>query len=101
MNTITRAINTVAQIAWVILIGRSRMRCDTRVTYYIPRGYDYAETSVSCGGTDWYGEQRFCDNCLAKGAAQSAADIADNDWLKSAGMPPPNLVEVAGVEPNT
>ena len=47
-------------------------------------GYDYREVSVTCGRTDYYGQQRFCGDCKANPAdVENAA--ADNAWLKSAG----------------
>ena len=61
------------------------MTCENRVYYVVPsNGYDYREVSVACGGTDYYGQQRFCGDCKANPAdVENAA--ADNAWLKSAG----------------
>ena len=31
--------------------------CDNKVSYYVPRGYDYKETFVKCGNTDPQGSR--------------------------------------------
>ena len=54
------------------------MSCENRVYYVVPsNGYDYREVSVACGGTDYYGQQRFCANCEANpvDVENAAADI--------------------------
>lgn len=37
--------------------------CMNKVSYWVPRGYDYRETFVRCGNTDPHGERAICDEC--------------------------------------
>jgi hypothetical protein len=63
--------------------------CDNRVSYYIPRGYDYREFFVKCGNTDPHGGRAVCDDCEAKYGdeifAEEKAVAADNWASRSAG----------------
>jgi hypothetical protein len=40
--------------------------CNNKVSYYIPRGYDYREFFVKCGNTDPHGGRAVCNDCEAK-----------------------------------
>ena len=65
--------------------------CDNKVSYYVPRGYDYKETFVKCGNTDPQGSRAICETCEANMIIREAIErheenmAADNAWLKSAG----------------
>jgi hypothetical protein len=37
--------------------------CSNKVTYYIPKGYDYKPFDVKCGNTDPHGELALCPVC--------------------------------------
>ena len=47
--------------------------CNNRVSYYVPRGFDYREVKVQCGRTDVYGGVAICDQCAAD--PRAAAEI--------------------------
>ena len=67
------------------------MSCENKVSYYVPRGYDYREVFVKCGNTNPYGDRAICDKCasnsvIMRGIRQHEENVAaDNAWLKSAG----------------
>jgi len=67
------------------------MKCKNKVSYWVPRGYDYRETLVPCGGTDPHGGRAVCDECGSNAAKMAEIrrheeDIeADNAWAHSAG----------------
>lgn len=67
------------------------MGCKNKVSYYVPRGYDYREVFVKCGNTDVYGGRAICDDCandkrkMAEIERQEANIRADNEWARSAG----------------
>ena len=67
------------------------MSCVNKVSYYVPKGYDYREAFVRCGNTDPRGGRAICDKCasspvIMRGIRQHEANVsADNAWLKSAG----------------
>ena len=42
------------------------MRCENKVTQYIPSGYSYKESSIRCGSTGVSGIRLFCDECESK-----------------------------------
>ncbi len=61
--------------------------CNEKVSYFVPKGYDYKEVFVKCGNTNPFGGQALCNKCIDDPAIkqqQENAD-ADNAWLKSAG----------------
>ena len=37
--------------------------CENKITYYIPKGYDYRPYDVPCGNTDPHGELALCPAC--------------------------------------
>ena len=39
------------------------MMCDNKITYYIPKGYDYRPYDVPCGNTDPHGDLALCPDC--------------------------------------
>jgi len=63
--------------------------CDNKVSYYVPRGYDYREIFIKCGYTDPYGGRAVCDDCDDKYGEQIAREeeaIAADNWAsRSAG----------------
>lgn len=61
--------------------------CEERISYWIPKGYDYAEVKVQCGRTDPHGGVALCeDHVHDEGVRAHLASVeADNAWLKSAG----------------
>jgi hypothetical protein len=65
--------------------------CDNKVSYYVPKGYDYKEVFVQCGMTDPHGNRAICDTCYGDDhemeRIQQHEDNmdADNAWLNSAG----------------
>ena len=67
------------------------MSCENKVSYYVPRGYDYREVFVKCGNTNPYGDRAICNKCAnssvtMRGIRQHEKNVAaDNAWLKSAG----------------
>ena len=67
------------------------MSCENKVSYYVPRGYDYREVFVKCGNTNPYGDRAICDKCgsssvIMREISQHEENVdADNAWLKSAG----------------
>lgn len=73
------------------LSGYFLMSCENKVSYWLPRGYDYKETLVNCGNTDPYGERAVCDDCsnnpqeMREIEQQERNAEADNAWLRSAG----------------
>jgi len=61
--------------------------CTKKISYFVPKGYDYKEVFVKCGNTNPFGGQALCNKCIDDPAIkqqQENAD-ADNAWLKSAG----------------
>ena len=61
--------------------------CTKKISYFVPKGYDYREVFVKCGNTNPFGGQALCNKCIDDPAIkqqQENAD-ADNAWLKSAG----------------
>lgn len=67
------------------------MTCTNKVSYWVPRGFDYRETFVRCGSTDPYGDRAVCEHCAADAETMRhieaiEADIkADNAAARSAG----------------
>ena len=67
------------------------MSCENKVSYHVPRGYDYREVFVKCGNTDPHGSRAICDKCASNPIIMSGINAheanvaADNAWLKSAG----------------
>lgn len=67
------------------------MTCSNRVSYYVPRGYDYRETLVRCGNTDPHGGRAVCDQCasdqatMRQIAAEEETVRLDNEAARSAG----------------
>ena len=67
------------------------MTCENKVSYHVPRGYDYREVFVKCGNTDPHGNRAICEKCasssvIMRGIRQHEENVAaDNAWLKSAG----------------
>jgi len=67
------------------------MSCKNKISYHIPKGYDYKEVFVKCGTTDPFGNRAICDECYSnpakmKGIKQQEENAAaDNAWLESAG----------------
>ena len=37
--------------------------CDTMVSFWVPKGYDYREHKVKCGNTDPWGGVALCEKC--------------------------------------
>jgi len=35
--------------------------CDNKISYYVPRGFDYKEVLVPCGRTDPFGGLALCE----------------------------------------
>jgi hypothetical protein len=61
--------------------------CTKKISYFVPKGYDYREVFVKCGNTNPFGGQALCNKCIDDPAIkqqQENAD-ADNAWLRSAG----------------
>ena len=48
--------------------------CDNKVSYYVPKGYDYREIFIKCGLTDPYGNRAICEDCAS-----------DRDWVMNGG----------------
>ena len=72
--------------SWSAKMSSRNPSCNERVSYHVPSGYDYKEVFVQCGLTDYYGDARFCDDCLdIKKSAHEHNMDADNAWLRSAG----------------
>ena len=42
------------------------MRCNNKVSQFIPRGYDYKEVEYTCGSTGIYGDAVMCHDCEDK-----------------------------------
>ena len=67
------------------------MTCENKVSYHVPKGYDYKEVFVKCGNTDPDGNRAICEECasnpvIMRGIRQHEENVAaDNAWLKSAG----------------
>ena len=67
------------------------MSCENKVSYYVPRGYDYREVVVPCGRTDPHGNRALCDTCRKDPGKMSEAERlesiikADNAAAASAG----------------
>ena len=65
--------------------------CENKVSYHVPKGYDYKEEFVKCGNTDPDGNRAICEECasnpvIMRGIRQHEENVAaDNAWLKSAG----------------
>lgn len=63
--------------------------CETRVSYWIPKGGSHKEYFVRCGNTDPYGGRAVCDECEDRHgeriAAEERAIAADNAASHSAG----------------
>jgi hypothetical protein len=67
------------------------MKCNNKVSQFVPKGYDYKEVKSPCGSTGIHGEQLICEDCkndpsivAERRRIQRNAD-ADNAWLASAG----------------
>jgi len=65
--------------------------CQNKVSYYVPRGYDYREVFVLCGNTDPHGARAICETCASNPQVKQEiqrheeAVAEDNAWLRSAG----------------
>ena len=65
--------------------------CENKVSYHVPRGYDYREVFVKCGNTNPYGNRAICDKCandpkeMLSINRHEANVEADNTWLNNAG----------------
>lgn len=67
------------------------MKCNNKVSQFVPKGYGYKEHKSPCGSTGIHGEQLICEECsnnseivAERERIQRNAD-ADNAWLASAG----------------
>lgn len=66
-------------------------RCENKVSFWVPSGYNYRETKVKCGNTDPHGGRTICEECASNPSERKAIQqheqnsAADNDWLRSAG----------------
>ena len=67
------------------------MTCENKVSYHVPKGYDYKEVFVKCGNTDPDGNRAICEECARNPAEMRRIKMheenvaADNARLKSAG----------------
>ena len=67
------------------------MSCKNKVSFHVPRGYDYSEIFVRCGNTDPRGGRAICKECRKDPSEMRAIRNheetikADNAALKSAG----------------
>ena len=67
------------------------MSCENKVSYYVPKGYDYREVLVTCGSTDPHGSRAVCDECSSNFAkmreieAHEANVKADNETARMSG----------------
>lgn len=67
------------------------MTCDNKVSYWVPRGYDYREVKVRCGLTNPHGGRAICDECAADANTMRAIERderiieADNQIAKMSG----------------
>jgi len=60
--------------------------CNNKVSYYVPKGYDYRETTVKCGLTNPYGDRATCDTCasdpdISRQINNHEANIAYDEWV--------------------
>ncbi len=42
------------------------MKCENKVSVFVPRGYSYKEIKMPCGSTSIDGGVNLCDTCLEK-----------------------------------
>ena len=61
------------------------MQCKNKVSYYVPHGYDYRESLVSCGNTDPHGGRAVCDKCASdpdnmREIERQEANIEADNW---------------------
>ena len=42
------------------------MRCENKVSQFVPRGYEYKEIFTRCGSTGIHGQELLCDDCEAR-----------------------------------
>ena len=67
------------------------MSCENKVSFFVPRGYDYSEVFVKCGNTNPQGTRAICKECSSnddkiRSIRQHEENVkADNQTLKSAG----------------
>ena len=67
------------------------MACENKVSYFIPRGYDYRVAVVPCGRTDPQGYRALCFSCRKNAKKMQEVERleanidADNAWAASAG----------------
>jgi hypothetical protein len=60
--------------------------CDNKVSYYVPKGYDYREITVKCGLTDPYGSPATCATCASdpvvlRDIQNREENIAWDEWV--------------------
>lgn len=46
--------------------------CNEKITFYVPKGYDYSPYDVKCGNTDPYGDLALCPSCENQREAREA-----------------------------
>lgn len=64
--------------------------CDNKVSYYVPKGYNYRKTTVKCGLTDPHGGRATCDTCasdpdIRRHIDNHEANIAYDEWVTNRG----------------
>ena len=64
--------------------------CDNKVSYYVPKGYDYREIFIKCGLTDPYGNRAICEDCASDRDTMRDIDnqeenIAYDEWVMNGG----------------
>jgi hypothetical protein len=75
----------------IMMMKRMKRMCETMVSYFVPKGWDYKEHQVKCGETDPQGGRAICEKCANDPAEMESirrheANVeADNAWLRSAG----------------
>jgi len=64
--------------------------CDNKITYYVPKGFDYREHLVQCGRTDPFGGLALCEQheherlyILTKSDEPEDASYQDCDWFEN------------------
>jgi|TARA_B110000263_G_C14907644_1_gene328919 hypothetical protein len=53
--------------------------CDTMVSFWVPKGYDYREHKVKCGNTDPWGGAALCEKCSKDSAVLRHHANVDDD----------------------
>ena len=72
------------------------MICKNKVSYWVPRGYDYRETLVDCGGTDPHGGRAICDKCASNPAKMAEIRRREED-IEADNYPTYNAEEEAAI----